>query len=279
MLAWREHRGPAPFGLGETPSFFDYDGSWWVQQSVGAGSVRVLRYGMGSAATDLAAFNASVAAGDAYLAAGEFGSAVTAYQAAGNAGVTVVGPEIDVQTNGLSKAVTQQAWAINGNLAAVSGSDSSAAQSAQGFARQMANLYNQAMGLSALNSGAAPSAALTAAAQALATRINAGCTQASTPECVTFQTQYNAEGSVLLTVDGKYGPETQAAVTRVLGSAPASCFGTASTSTGTLTTPTLTITGSPAKNWKPWIIGGAAVAGAGIVGYAYWKKHKKGVRR
>ena len=32
-------------------------------------------------------------------------------------------------------------------------------------------------------------------------------------------------------------------------------------------------TSSP-TDWTPWLIGGAVVAGAGVVGYAYWKKHK-----
>ena len=29
----------------------------------------------------------------------------------------------------------------------------------------------------------------------------------------------------------------------------------------------------------PWIIGGAAAAGVGLIGYAYWHKHRRGVRR
>lgn len=283
MLAWREHRGETPAGLGEAPLLLS-DHAWWVKQSVGAGAVRVLRYGLGSAQSDLDAFNASITAGDTYLAAGEYSSAVTAYQAAGNAGVTVLGPEIDTQTNGLSKALTQQAWAINGNLAAVTGTDASAAQSAQGFARQMQNLYVQGIGLTPFStSGAQPSAALLAAAQALVTRINQGCSQAPLPEVMAFQTQYNTEGQVTLTLDGKYGQETQDAVARVLGSAPQNCF-TGSGSgggggSGVLQVPAITITASPKTNWTPWIIGGAAAAGVGIIGYAYWHKHNRGRRR
>lgn len=293
MLAWREHRGPAPQGLGATPKLFD-DGNWYVMQPIGGGAsaswidrgrgvgapeARVLRYGLGSAADDLSAFNSSLAAGDTYLAAGEYGSAVTAYQAAGNAGVTVLGPEIDTQTGGLSKALTQQAWAINGNLAAVTGTDASAAQSAQGFARQMQNLYTQGIGLTPFSSsGAQPSAALLAAAQALVTRINQGCSQAALPEVSAFQTQYNTEGQVTLTVDGEYGPDTQAAVARVLGSAPNNCFGSASGGgggSGVLQVPAITITPSPKTNWTPWIIGGAAAAGAGVIGYAVWKRNHR----
>jgi hypothetical protein len=31
-------------------------------------------------------------------------------------------------------------------------------------------------------------------------------------------------------------------------------------------------------DYTPWLIGGAAVLGAGVIGYAYWKKHHKGRR-
>lgn len=287
---WREHVGFHPEGLGSVPKLFD-DQAWWVRQEIGIGRHRVWRMGLGDAAGDLSAFNLSVGAGDTYLNAGEYDNAVTAYQAAGQSGVTTIGPEIDVQTGGASKPLTQQAWAINGNLASVtsSGASASDAQNAQGFARQMQNLYNQAIALPAAGGGGSitPSTGLVAAAQAVVNRINSGgCSQNAIAEVSAFQTAYNAEGSVALSVDGKYGPDTQAAVQRVLdvssgGTAPANCFPGGGGGTVTPSNPLIvpvTVTGSTKTNWTPWIIGGAAVGGAGIIGYAYWKRHKRGRR-
>ena len=52
-----------------------------------------------------------VGAGDTYLAEGDYPSAVQAYQAAGQAGATSVGPEIDeVGAPNVTQPYTQQAW-------------------------------------------------------------------------------------------------------------------------------------------------------------------------
>jgi hypothetical protein len=37
-------------------------------------------------------------------------------------------------------------------------------------------------------------------------------------------------------------------------------------------------TSSGSTDMTPWLIGGAVALGAGVVGYAYWKKHRKGGR-
>jgi hypothetical protein len=77
--------------------------------------------GFGSAADDLSAFNATVQAGDMYLAGGQYIDAVNSFKAAGQVGVSTVGPEIDAQTNGASVANTQQAWKLNSDLQSIGG--------------------------------------------------------------------------------------------------------------------------------------------------------------
>ena len=117
---------------------------------------------------DLAALQSSVFAGDMYLQGGEFGSAVGAYQAAGQAGVTTVGPEIDLAgAPNTTQPITQQAWTINGQLAAIGASSPVLADAtrAQGFAKQMLELYQQAIaaGTVALSKGADPAPGPTSA--------------------------------------------------------------------------------------------------------------------
>ena len=63
---------------------------------------------------------AAAAAGDTYLSQGDYKGAITAYQAAGMAGATSVGPEIDlVGMPNVTQPFTQQAWQLNAALAAV----------------------------------------------------------------------------------------------------------------------------------------------------------------
>lgn len=204
---------------------------------------------LGDTPGDLATFNGQAAAGDSAMAAGSWSSAVQSYQAAGNTGATLLGPDIDAQTGGVSQPVTQQAWAINTNLATIP-SDASAgqqdAQNAQGLLGQMRALYEQAIAMSppAPAPGPAPSggssAANVAAAGAAASTLVAyfsthACSQNAIPQCSAFQTAYNASAiGASVTVDGKYGPLTQAALQLVLdfthggagagGQAPANCF-------------------------------------------------------
>jgi hypothetical protein len=132
------------------------------------------------------------------------------------------------------------------------------------------------------------------------------CTQASLPVVVAFQNAYNASGLPgHLTVDGQYGPNSQKAAQNVMDEAqadagagpsqqaPANCFGravpavpavdpvtpiTPSPTPGPQVLPTVVVTGNPPTNYTPYIIGGVAAAGAGLVGYAYWKKHRRGRR-
>lgn len=112
------------------------------------------------ASTDLAnQFTVVVAAGDTYMNASppEFAAALSAYQAAGQAGVSNVGPEIDLSgASAVTQTYTQQAWALNKQLAALTVDDIA---SAQNVARKMGDLYAQAIaaGQAALAKGPAAS--------------------------------------------------------------------------------------------------------------------------
>ena len=128
------------------------------------------------------------------------------------------------------------------------------------------------------------------------------CTQASIPAVSQFQTAYNASGLPgTLTVDGQYGGNSQAALQNVMNQAaadagagpaqqaPTNCFGmavpatpaldpTPATPSGPQTLPTIVVTGNPPTDYTPWIIGAAVAGGAGLVGYAAWKRHKRRAR-
>jgi hypothetical protein len=251
---------------------------------------------IGALPDDLTAFDGTISAADFYLANSEWQNAVMAYQAAGNTGATTIGPEIDASTGGSSQPLTQQAWAINGNLAAVN-STSSASQSdaisAQGFARQMQNIYHSILNNIAQGGGGGgtgpvqPSQALVAASNALVSYLQTnGCSQSSISQVVAFQTQYNAEGSQQLPTDGKYGALTQGALQRVMtasggGTAPQNCFqsGGGSGGGGGGGTPPTTVTPIQAGVF-PW--GTAALITSAVVaaGYiAYESKHGKHLMR
>ncbi len=143
---------------------------------------------------------------------------------------------------------------------------------------------------------------VSAANMVLAYFDNNPCTKASIPVVSDFQRAYNASGLPgSLTVDGQYGPNTQQALQNVIDmaeagigptqAAPPNCWGTAvpampapdagqvvvtPPASPTTTTVTTNVNPPPSTSWTPWVIGGAAVAGAGVVGYAYWKKHHRG---
>jgi hypothetical protein len=252
------------------------------------------RVGFGDAASDLGVFDTFVARGDASLGAGDYPTAVIAYQVAGQNGATQIGPEIDAQTGGASQPLTNQAWSINTNLAAVNNGTNAAsgnptgsvlpgqadAQQAQGFVRQMQNLYHQAISTPPAGPMATPSSRLASAAQTLVQWLQTnGCSTSSIGEVTTFQTIYNTEGQSTLTVDGKYGPATQAALQRVLdvsggGAAPTNCFPRGGPSPvpgggGTVIPTTPIARGLP---WGTIAVAGAAVAGAGLIAYAVHKK-------
>jgi|SRR5579883_299281 len=145
------------------------------RQVVGFESAALVRHGLGAASTstfDHAQLDlqnqveAVVQAGDTYYQAHvagyelDYTDAVLAYQAAGQAGATNVGPEIDASgAPTVTKPLTQQAWTLNGQLAQVP--RSGAASPSQGFpsayftkadadkakaiVTQMVTLYNQAI--------------------------------------------------------------------------------------------------------------------------------------
>ena len=100
------------------------------------------------AMTGVNAMAATAWAGDTYAAAGELAQAVGSYQAAGAAGATVVGPQIDLSgAPNTTQPMTQQAWTLNAALAAVNAATPAAAdvQTAAGYAQQMLALYQQAI--------------------------------------------------------------------------------------------------------------------------------------
>ena len=101
-----------------------------------------------STQSPLSAMVSTIGAADTYLAASEYSNAVTAYQAAGTAGATVVGPSIDLSgAPNVTQPITQQAWQINGMLAMIAPATAtvSSATQAQTYARQMLTLYQNAV--------------------------------------------------------------------------------------------------------------------------------------
>jgi len=114
---------------------------------------------MTSAATDLGNQVAAVIdAGDTYLTASppELASAVQSYQAAAQAGATIVGPKIDAAGAApTTQPFTHQAWLSNGDIQALSATAATAAiaSKAQTIAKNNLALYRQAIidGTAALN--------------------------------------------------------------------------------------------------------------------------------
>jgi hypothetical protein len=245
---------------------------------------------LGDAAADLSTFDSQVAAADSALSAGQFGQAVSMYQAAGQLGATTIGPELDTQTGGASQPVTQQAWGINTQLATIPSDLSTAgqgdAQNAQGLVRQMRALYAQASSIAPTPAPSpAPAAPTTSAAAAGATMgawlAAHGCTRAYVPAVHAFEVAYNASGlGPLISVDGQYGASCQAAYQLVLdatggGQAPPNCFtGMPAPVPGVTppkptTTPTTTTTSTQAGMGAGGVV--AIVAGAAaVVGVLAW---------
>jgi len=102
----------------------DFSGPGPAATFVGVGMVPARLGALGAPGSPFAQANANltammwaVKAGDMYRQAGEFANAIGAYQAAGNAGATVVGPDIDLAgAPSTTQPITQQAWALNGRL-------------------------------------------------------------------------------------------------------------------------------------------------------------------
>jgi hypothetical protein len=101
-----------------------------------------------------------IQAGDVHYGASDWEAAIASYQAAGMAGATSDGPEIDlVGAANVTQPYTQQAWALNSQLAELSptgGQES--ANAARSYVTQMLNLYQTAMaqGQAALDNGGVP---------------------------------------------------------------------------------------------------------------------------
>jgi hypothetical protein len=113
---------------------------------------------------DLAAFETTLGAGLIYLRGGEYNSAVDAYKAAGNAGATIIGPEIDgLGAPTVSQPYTQAAWTLNGQLAAINSTSSTGiaatavdANSAATIAGNMDGQYKAALGAALAGLGVSP---------------------------------------------------------------------------------------------------------------------------
>jgi hypothetical protein len=95
---------------------------------------------------------AVIAAGDTYLAAGETAQAIATYKAAGMAGATSVGPEIDLLGYpSASQPWTQQAWRINALLQATN-----VAADAQAYVKNIQLRYSTALSAAAFAATAPP---------------------------------------------------------------------------------------------------------------------------
>lgn len=125
-------------------------GDQWRAVSLGAViSLAVATDAYAAAANDLGnQVQAPISAGDQYLTAGEYTSAVQAYQGAGMAGATSVGPEIDLAgAPNATQGFTQAAWTMNAQLAAIiaSSADEAVASQAQQLAKSMLDQYTSAI--------------------------------------------------------------------------------------------------------------------------------------
>jgi hypothetical protein len=102
-----------------------------------------------------------IQAGDIHYNAGTYADAITSYQAAGMAGATGDGPEIDlVGAANVTQPYTQQAWNLNTELQEISPTSTSQtdADGARNYVMQMLSLYQTAMtqGQAALDAGGVP---------------------------------------------------------------------------------------------------------------------------
>lgn len=143
--------------------------------------------------------------------------------------------------------------------------------------------------------GALSDAGVQAAAGALLSDLqSSGCTQGVDPTVLAFQQAYIAAGGSLPNdsdgstgADGLYGANTQNALQAVLNAgpnqppqaAPAGCVGVAPASGGgggttPAVVPATTASSSSGMSSTTWLLIGAGVLGAGIIGYAVYKKKR-----
>jgi hypothetical protein len=89
-----------------------------------------------------------IGTGDTSYTSGDYATAITNYQTAGQAGAVTVGPEIDLgPAPNVTQSYTQQAWNLNTSLAAISSTSTAQtdADTARGYVVQMVSLYEQAI--------------------------------------------------------------------------------------------------------------------------------------
>jgi hypothetical protein len=170
-------------GVGHAPRYEARGGRWWFATGdidVELTSAQARSFGLGAAvpaATTPTSLNTpSVApaftpavvaltnqvggpilAADTYLGEGDYVGAVTAYQAAGVAGVTNTGPTIDaVGAANATRPFTKQAAGLNAQLQLLQevGATQTIALQAQSLAYQIFGLYSQAIGAGSLAKGA-----------------------------------------------------------------------------------------------------------------------------
>lgn len=104
---------------------------------------------MQAAATDLQnEVGLVITAGDGYVedTPPDYTSALSAYKAAGQAGATVVGPEIDLAgASAVTQPLTHQAWVSNGDLQALITADAPTVATAKQYISNMHALWQQAI--------------------------------------------------------------------------------------------------------------------------------------
>jgi hypothetical protein len=137
---------------------------------------------------------------------------------------------------------------------------------------------------------------LQAAAKNLQLKLASGCLTTPFDECSSFQTAYNNAGGNI-SLDGLYGPETQAALQSVLttidgSSAPAACVAGNAGSTVPALSPTIPSNGATTSLLAPGatvnlpffgatptrtlLVGAAGLLAAWLVGSALWKTYQEG---
>jgi Transglutaminase-like superfamily len=121
----------------------------WPWRSIGAAAT-VTADPFIQSANDLTTMNTVISAGDTGVSSSNWQGAVSSYQAAGNQGATVLGPEIvsaSAAASGITGPIIQQAVTLNSTLQALNNStpNSTDATTAQGLVKQMAALYAQAI--------------------------------------------------------------------------------------------------------------------------------------
>jgi len=104
---------------------------------------------------------AVVAAGDTYANASPANptQALSSYKAAGQAGATSVGPEIDLAgASWVTQPLTHQAWVSNGDLQAITATDATSLATAKTYITNMVALWQQAIndGTTAALQGSTP---------------------------------------------------------------------------------------------------------------------------